>query len=143
MEAGKNCSTGKCEDHNKVDYILRDLTSRLDSIDNALVSLTKLSARVTLLISVITVGSTIMFAGCIYTFTALPTFKETYSIHILETQKQLSTIQEEGRNFTRAEVSKMSQELCGKISALDAKVTSLDDLIRGYRYQTQAKKNEH
>lgn len=130
-----NNSCGKCEDHTKVDYILSALSDRLDSLDEALPLITKLAAKVTMLITIISVGSSVVFAGCIYTFTAVNSFKDEYVLHKLEVQKQLSSIQEEGKNFTRSEIMKVNSELCSKISALDVKVSNIEGMVKEYKYQ--------
>lgn len=139
-EQKPNNLCGKCEDHTKVDYILSALSDRLDSLDEALPLITKLAAKVSMLITIISVGSSVVFAGCIYTFTAVASFKEEYSLHKLEVQRQLSLIQEESKNFTRSEISRVNAELCSKINALDVKVTNIEGMVKEYKYQQSIKK---
>lgn len=135
METEQSCGTHKCEEHSKVDFIVKALTARLDNIDLALIVLGKLSERVALLITLVGISGSIVLGGCIYTFTALPNFKETYATHILETQKQMSANQEDSKNFTRSEVSKINADWSAKMSALDAKISNIESMVREQKYK--------
>ena len=132
METEQSCGTHKCEEHSKVDFIVKALTARLDNIDLALIVLGKLSERVALLITLVGVSGSIVVAGCIYTFTALPNFKEVYSAHILETQKQFFTM--------RSENNTLSSDLHGKINAISERISNLEDKPHDYGYDEQSRK---
>lgn len=131
--------TQKCEDHNRMDYVIKDVSSRLEALDAALITLGQLSSRVTLLITIASATGALILSGCVYTLTALPNFKETYATHILETQKQMYAIQEESKNFTRAEISKINLEVCGKINLISDRVSNIEESIHIYKYQKDKK----
>lgn len=106
------------------------MAQKLTVVESNTSTVNKLSARVGLLITIMSFGTVLMSSTCIYMFTGLNDFKQMYNSHRLSTQQQLYSLQKENMEVLVKEIRTLERTLDNKLHMLSNRITKLESVVQ-------------
>jgi len=111
----QQCNDESCKEQTKTALEVQALAQKLTVVESNISTVNKLSARVGLLITIMSFGTVLISSTCIYMFTALNDFKDVYNSHRLNTQQQLFSVQKNNQDKIVEEIRTLERTLTFKL----------------------------
>lgn len=123
------CDDKTCASHSGNNERIHQLEEKMAVVENNTATVAKLTARVNLLLLLISFGTTGVIGGAVYTFTGLSRFKDIYAADRITLQQQLNAMQKANIESLNTGLKELNAGLNTKIDNLDHKVDSRMDQI--------------
>lgn len=119
----------KCDEHSTNCARLTLMEEKLSVVEANTKVVDKLSAKVSLLLTIMSFTIVLVFSGVLYTQVGISNFKEMYNEQRIELGEKVTKTNKEDRDFILNEFRILSTNLDGKINELSRKITILETTI--------------
>ena len=125
----EKCDT--CPEHKVTDMRLLTLEDKLTVVEANSAIVNKLSVRVSMLITLISIGTLTVLGGSIYTFTAVSKFRSDYTEHRIAMMQQMNDAQKETRELFTDKMDGMERRIELRMDSMGDKINTLEHAVEG------------
>ena len=125
----EKCDT--CPEHKVTDRRLITLEDKLTVVEANSAIVNKLSVRVSMLITLISIGTLTVLGGSIYTFTAVSKFRSDYTEHRIAMMQQMNDAQKETRELFTDKMDGMERRIELRMDSMGDKINTLEHAVEG------------
>lgn len=129
------CET--CPEHKVTDRRLLTLEEKLTVVEKNSAIVNKLSVRVSMLITLISIGTLTVLGGSIYTFTAVSKFRSDYTEHRIEMMQHMNESQKEMLAVFTQKMEGMERRIEDKMDSMGQKINTLEHTVEGTKPSKQ------
>jgi predicted PurR-regulated permease PerM len=123
--------TGKCDAHKDTTARLHILEQKYKVVQDNTNTVSRLSDKVSLLLTVLGIIIFIVSAGAIYTYTGVNDFDTKYSSDMIKLHRQLAVTNNNNRDLIISSIDKVEENINIKISELDSRINQMsNDMVR-------------
>ena len=119
-----------CPDHGVTDSRISALEKDRTVMEANSATVGKLTTRVSLLITIMSIGTLTVLAGTIYTFTAIAQFKSEYSEHRIAMIEKMNSSQKETVEKISEEMSEMERRLDDRMDDVSGRLSAMEGAIK-------------
>lgn len=126
LDSFPGCNLEVCGEHATKTSEIHQLQEKLQVVENNTATMNRLTGRVNMLVTLMSIGTISVLGGAIYTFTALSNFKEVYAKDRIEMQQQLTSMQKENITALNSGLAILDTNIDSRIDGMSDRLVKLE-----------------